>query len=273
MNFNNGITVIFLYPKGIFDPTQAIKKHISLLQAIEPLPVVLVLPSITRQRRESLINARIPFIVPNTQIYLPFLGILLQERFAPKEVESFLFQPATQVLLFCYLYRKESKLYLQEASESLPYSKMTLSRAFDQLVQTGHIIAEKDGVQRFLYSQLQGKELFEHMGPHLIDPVRRRGYLFKEELPQNLPFAGDSALALQSMINSPIVPSYATVHASNITEVLIDTDCQVTIEVWRYDPQILASNQSVDPLSLIMSYTAQDDERITKALESILDQL
>ncbi|MFA5698325.1 MAG: hypothetical protein WC954_01150 [Sphaerochaeta sp.] len=273
MNFNNGITVIFLYPKGIFDPTQAIKKHIALLQTIEPLPVVLVLPSITRQRRESLINARIPFIVPNTQIYLPFLGILLQERFAPKEVESFSLQPATQVLLFCYLYRKESKLYLQEVSESLPYSKMTLSRAFDQLAQTGHIIAEKDGVQRFLYSPLQGRELFERMRPYLINPVRKRGYLHKEELTQNLLLAGDSALALQSMINSPIVPSYATVHASNITEVLIDTERQVGIEVWKYDPSILTSDLSVDPLSLIMSYTAQDDERITKALESILAQL
>lgn len=75
------------------------------------------------------------------------------------------------------------------------------------------------------------------------------------------------------MINSPIVPSYATVHASNITEVLIDTERQVGIEVWKYDPSILTSDLSVDPLSLIMSYTAQDDERITKALESILAQL
>ena len=46
--------------------------------------VAYCIPDITSKKRDALIKARIPFIAPPAQIYLPFLGIVLQDRF-PKE--------------------------------------------------------------------------------------------------------------------------------------------------------------------------------------------
>ena len=48
------------------------------------------------------------------------------------------------------------------------------------------------------------------------------------------------------------------------------TEVDYTIEVWRYDPGLLAFNGFIDPLSLYIVFKDSEDERIQKALEQIL---
>jgi hypothetical protein len=94
------IKTIFVYPKMNLDQMGSVKKQISRIQKIEPLPVVFVLKSIDRNRRTYMISAKIPFIVPNNQIYLPFMGIVLQDRFKTEKIPMIRLQPSTQVLFF-----------------------------------------------------------------------------------------------------------------------------------------------------------------------------
>ena len=42
--------------------------------------IVLCFQHLDSRQRKALIEAQLPFIVPDSQIYLPFLGIVLQER-------------------------------------------------------------------------------------------------------------------------------------------------------------------------------------------------
>ena len=45
------------------------------------------------------------------------------------------------------------------------------------------------------------------------------------------------------------------------------------IEVWRYDPDLLAKNGVIDPLSLYLSIRANDDERIQIELKDLMNSI
>ena len=269
-----GVKAIFLYPKTELEQIAAVKKQIARIQSLEPLPVVLVLKNINRHRREYLLSANIPFVVPDKQLYLPFLGVALQEKYDADLVATDRLQPASQVLFFHYLYEKKRKLYLHEATEKLGFSAMTITRAARQLEQTGYFSTEKEGVQKILVGKYDRRTLFEKMQPHLIAPVKKRVYIKKSEEVAKLLIAGLSALSQFSMINPPNVACYAAegkVADWEGTTVLMDASLQIEVEVWKYAPHILGKNGTVDPLSLVMSLKDNTDERIAEAITALLE--
>lgn len=115
------------------------------------------------------------------------------------------------------------------------------------------------------------------MKPFLINPVRRKIYVNKEDCEQKMLFAGNTALSVMSMLNPPRLNCYAI--ESNAgkklqgTKSLLDDENQVCVELWKYDPQILAENESVDSLSLALSYIDDKDERVEEAVEEVLNVL
>lgn len=72
----DGQPVFFLYLKTDLEQITAVKKHIWQMKKIESIPVVLVMKQMTFYQRENLIKEKIPFIVENKQIYLPFMGCI-----------------------------------------------------------------------------------------------------------------------------------------------------------------------------------------------------
>jgi len=75
------VLCLFMKPKGEPDNLSNIKSHIINAQKSAFLPIVLELDTMMARRRKSLIEARIPFVAPQCHIYLPFLGVSLQERY------------------------------------------------------------------------------------------------------------------------------------------------------------------------------------------------
>lgn len=265
------VRTIFLYLKGELEQIGTLQKHISRIQKEEQLPVVLVLPAVNRHRRNALLDAHIPFIVPEKQLYLPFLGTYLQERFDAETLTAETLAPAAQVLFFYYLYQREPELYISRVP--LVYTPMTISRAARQLVQTGLFRERKDGVQKVLFSSLPPKELFLQMHPHLINPVRERGFLPAAEVNEAFYEAGESALAQKTMLNPPAIPCYA-VDGKN-RRVLHPCDVEpgkyAAVELWKYDPKMLGKDGTVDSLSLIVSLDAAD-ERLEIEMEELLNR-
>lgn len=127
------------------------------------------------------------------------------------------------------------------------------------MVQTDLFAESKDGVNKVLTGRLEGRELFEKMRPALINPVRRRTAICKEQLTDEFILAGDSAVAKQTMINDSTFRCY-TVTGKKLTELpyAMSAETDVAVELWKYDPKLLSTNGMVDPLSLIMSF---DDEK------------
>ena len=269
------LETLFLYPKTELDHTAALQKHIARIQKAESLSVVIVLPSMSRYRRDAFVEARIPFVVPDKQLYLPFIGTYMQERLDSEAVKLEKFQPATQVLFFYYLYQGKKDMYMSNAVKDLGYSAMTISRAAKQLIQTGFFTESKNGVQKVLTGTQQGRELFYSVRPALINPVRRRTSIKKANVNGAYILAGDSAIAKQTMLNDSIFCCYAVVGKQNLQELpyAMDANTDVVIEVWKYDPALLSKDGMVDPLSLTMSFEDEEDERVQDAIEELLDTL
>jgi hypothetical protein len=188
----------------------ALRKHIKRIQEVDNVPVVFVLPTLSSYRRKSLIENRIPFVT-DKQVYLPFMGaFLLEEKEQEKEVERFMF--STQQLVLFYFYSGKRKMYMAEATESLPFSAMTMSRAVKQLEAVDLFTVTKDGVNKVIEAKYDNLELFEKIKGYLSSPVRTVGYLDKSNLKENMVFAGETALSEKTMLNQSKIVTYATYH-------------------------------------------------------------
>ena len=58
-----------------------------------------------------------------------------------------------------------------------------------------------------------------------------------------------------------------------MTKDLQDSNSQVAIEMWRYDPRKLSREKMVDELSLALSLREDADERVEEAVEEMLNNL
>lgn len=252
----------------------ALKKHIRRIQEVENVPVVFALTTVSSYRRKSLIENKIPFVT-DKQIYLPFIGTLLvEQKEAEKEVEKFMF--STQQLVLLYLYSRKQKLYMAEATEKLPFTAMTLSRAVKQLEAVGLFTVTKDGVNKVIEAKYDRAELFQKIKRYFSSPVRTIGYLEKSDVTEDMVFAGETALSEKTMLNPSRIETYAIYNKkfdkNRLMNELVDPDKQVRLEVWEYNPKQFADGNVADSLSVVLSLTENADERVEEAVEELLEK-
>lgn len=272
------IVCMSITPYDELPPIGTLKKHINQLQNLSSCPVVLELNGISRQRRGTLIDERIPFVVTDKQLYLPFLGVHLTEQFTPdkKNITGETLLPSAQMLLFYFILGKNRPLPLQDATKRLGFSAMTISRAAAQLVELGFLEKKATGVQKTLSSAYTPKQLFSKAQEQLIHPVKKTVYIKKDLIEPEMFPAGQSALAEISMINPPVIQTYGYVGRLDwldFDEQLIDTDNQCKLELWKYDPRKISGDHYIDVLSLAMSLSDEQDERIEQCIEDMLQKV
>lgn len=265
---------LMLKLKAEFPPVSTLQKHIARVQKAEHIPVLIELETINKYRRDALIKAGIPFVVPGKQLYLPFLGAVLNERCDPEVGSTEKLLPSAQAIFFYYLYSKQDRIYISNAVKDLQYSAMSVSRASRQLVQTGLFEECKEGVQKLLIARYDRKEMFRRIHPMLIDPVKRRIYVDLDKISGQFPLSGYSAMARYSMLNEPALICYAADVSAKLSgaATLANAEHQAQVEIWKYDPAVLSKDGVVDPLSLVMSLQENPDERTEEAIEEILQK-
>lgn len=271
-----GREVVFAYPKGETDAVSSVKKHMKIVSGVADLPLVLILNSCSARQRKALIASSIPFVVENRQIFLPFMGTLLEERYSSERVPGRPLIPSTEALLFYFIHKHNKELAMNGLAVRFGVSAMTVTRAASELEKSSLLQTHKDGVNKILTSDISGKELYERAIPLLRSPVKKTVYIEKESLPENALKAGLSALSELSMLSPPRVPTYATelplsdfpAAASTLT----DADSEVRLELWSYDPHILSDTDSVDILSLVQSLKDDPDERVQKEIRLLLEK-
>ena len=249
---------IFLWPSGELSQMGSLRRQIRRIRMEEALPVVFVLESVDRYRRASLISEKIPFVVPDSQLYLPFIGVVLQEKYYARAMRLEHLQPSSQLLLFYWVYGSQKRIYMNNAVKSLGLSAMTVTRAFRQLEETGFFVSGKESVQKYLESDLETEVLLEKAEEFLISPVSEVIYVNTQEVGStDLLTAGETALYEQGFLTeAPTVPCAAVFKKNNVlsgSKVLIDAASQAEIQLWKYDPRVLAQGDTVDPLSLALS--------------------
>ena len=273
----NGQGVIFLYPKTELEQVEVLKKQIARIQKNENLPVVLVLNELSFRQKEYLIREKIPFIVEGRQIYLPFMALYLQERCNAEKKPREEILPSAQMLLLHFIYGGAQELSTSQAAKDLELTPTSISRASRQLEEMGLLHIRKAGVQRILYSEDSPKMLLQKTGDTLLNPVKRTVYIPKELVGTDLLESGYSALAEYSMLNAPNVRCYAAERISQwkdvMTNSLQNSQVQVAVEMWRYNPRKLSMRNAVDELSLALALREDADERVEEAVEEMLNEL
>jgi len=273
----NGQRAIFLYPKTELEQIEVLKKHIARIQKNEKLPVVMVLKELAFRQKEYLIREKIPFVVEGKQIYLPFMALYLQERCnAEKQLRDEIL-PSAQMLLLHFIYGGAQEMSTSQAAKDLELTPTSISRASKQLEGMGLLRTKKMGVQKLLMTEDSPKALFQKAEGKLLNPIKRTVYIPKEFVGTNLLESGYSALAECSMLNEPNVKCYATEKISQwkdvMTNNLQDSQMQVAVEMWRYNPRKLSTQNIVDELSLALALREDVDERVEEAVEEMLNEL
>lgn len=242
--------------------------------------VAIVLPHVGRTQRHRLVAAGIPFIVPDSQMFLPNALIDLQERFprAKAERPTRLSAAAQLVVLRQLLRRDVEGEPLVAVARACGYSAMTLTNVREELIAAGLCRVLEGARTKPLRFEAAGRELWEKALPALRTPVKRTvtlGVLTRE---LRVFDAGLTALARRTMIGEPHVRTVAADgkalrHALAQRLVLpgaTEDEPAIEVQEWVYDPHRLGDEFVVDPLSLWLSLRGDTDERVRAALDELL---
>lgn len=164
--------------------------------------------------------------------------------------------------------------FRHKGHSSLSFAENGTSR---QLEEMGLLHIRKVGVQRIMQSEDSPKTLFQKAGDKLLNPINRTVYIPKELVGTEQLESGYSALAEYSMLNTPNVRCYAAERISQwkdvMTNSLQNSQVQVAVEMWRYNPRKLSTRNNVDELSLALALREDADERVEEAVEEMLNEL
>lgn len=262
-------------------PVTALKKQMEIYENSLRSPVAFSFDFISRMQRDSLIRKQIPFVAGPDQIYLPFLGMILSNRFRlPREVNKEKMMPVTQQLFLYLLYQKENSAVKYLAAKDLQCTCTSITRASDQLSAMGLIRQEKTGKEIRMYLKSIPSKAIQMAKPYLINPVQKRLTVCRSALEGNLLYAGETALSEYSMLNPPRITEAAVYKADvdkkSLCEIdprWVEPDTLVTIELWKYNPSFFAVSGKVDPVSLACSLQDRADERIETAIDEMMEEL
>ncbi len=262
-----------------------VKTWLGKAGALAGHPVVYVTDALASYERRRLIAHKVPFIVPGNQLYLPDLGLDLREYFRQRApaAEAAL-SPSAQAILIAALLRQPWQADWQPSlvAAELGYTPMTLSRAVKELTSAGLVEAYMVGRTRWLRMGLPPDQIWERAKPVLRTPVKRTVWVAAQgdlaDRPSRL--AGQSALAIRSMLTEPKYPVFALTTAdwkaatdAGVIELPEPEAGVQEWQLWSYSPALVHNTNTVDPLSLMLSLHPSTDERIQLALDELKEQL
>ena len=273
----NDIECLSLTPKGDLPTLPAFKKQISIIKEIENVPIFLQLDAISSFRRQNLLENKIPFILKDKIVYLPFMATYLTNIYHEETTVEKL-TLASQLLFTWILYQNTNKYYISDAVESLGFSNMTLTRAYRQLCATQLFEDRKDGRKIFLTTKLSKVELFNKMKPYLQSTFYTCGSILRKEITKDMVLAGESAFSQHAEINPPRIKTYA-IEKKLSNNIKLQRECysydeQIELQIWKYNPLLFSPNKkNIDVISLILSLLGNEDERIDKQIDKVLAQI
>ncbi|MDR6530191.1 DNA-binding MarR family transcriptional regulator [Caulobacter rhizosphaerae] len=279
-----GRPAVFMANRGGPLDTADIAKHRELARRHLGIPiVVLILDRVDARVRRRMIEHRIAFLAPDTQLYIPEVMLDVRES-PPTQVAAppeHLSPTAQLVVLGAVLGRVVDQQSLTDLAERFQVSVMSMSRALDELVAVGVAQAEWAGRRRLLRFNATGRALWTAIEPRLKSPVRKVR-LVRGEIPfGQAAMAGETALAHYTMLSPPRVERRAVLasHWTDLAQHLeletawTDEADRIELETWSYDPLVLSDDGAVDRLSLYLSVRHEPDERVAQAAAQLLQDV
>lgn len=274
----NDIDCLSLTPHEELPTLSALKKQIAVIKEIEDIPVFLNLNSLSHFRKQNLLENKIPFIIKDKMVYLPFMATFLTDEQCEENTKIEKLTLATQLLFTWILYQNTDEFYINEALETIHVSNMTLTRSYRQLCATKLFEEHKDGRKIYLTTHLNKLDLFNQMKPYLQSPIKKQGFIFNSDIDNHMILSGESALSQYTFINPPQMKTYAidkvNSHHIAIQKEYYSQEEQVELQIWSYNPLLFSHDQkNIDKISLIISLLDSIDERLDMEIEQLLENI
>lgn len=251
-----------------------LQKQMKMLSRYTDLRIVLFFKTISRYKRKQLITNRMPFLIENGQMYLPFLGLDIKEDLKSDVEESEKFTGLMQLVYLMFLYAPETKITATELANQLGCSPMHAVRALSGLYERNLIVYNIGGKtsRGKYYHRIGDPEYYQKGLRYLENPIMRTEHT--ETILQGYPSAGLDALSQMSMINPYDYSEQAVgkAEALKIKGAFVKEPGRIKdeklpeIQIWRYDPTLLSKDRCVDIVSLSLTLRDLHDERVDQAI-------
>lgn len=231
--------------------------------------------------RNALVKNGVSFIDMPANIFLPFLGVILQDIYRKQLVRTDKMMPATQMVFLELLYMDDDKSALKsEVANKLNLTKTSITRATAQLEEMGLIQQSKSGTEISIRRNCSRKDYYENAKDYLINPVQRVITIMRYEEIFEMFSAGETALSQMSELNPPRIEECAIYKGEEVIDQLEivdprheDWDDCLNVQLWKYNPAYFARDGRVDPVSLACTFKGNEDERIEMSIEELLEEL
>ena len=260
-------------------PLVTMRKQQHQMEIYTGLPCVLYLKDMNYYSRDAMVKEGIPFVWEGHQIYLPFIGTLLNDSPQRTVMTCVQISFLTQKLLLTALYQGWKRVTVTKAAEILGVSKMSVTRCFDELEAKDIPYLMIRNRARSITADNNKRTMWEAIHPVLRNPVIT-SYALKEKPDRELPLAGMTALAHYSMLDEEEYPilavtkrelSYLDLSERNITPAGELPGCMIQ-EIGYWIP--FEAGRALDPLSVVLSLNeeALADPRISMAADEMLEE-
>lgn len=268
-----GVPVILLEVRNNDSTPKQLQKHQQLVTRHIGQHAVFVMDSIASYRISRMIEARVNFIIPDKLLYVPSLMLNLKEVKDGRNLDDEMMPGMAQCVLLYHLQREDLNGWTtRNLAEKFCTSYASMNRALRWLKLKE--LVNFDGIkEKALVVPEKRKYLWEKALPLMVSPVERMLYTDEDLVMQ--PMAGESGLEYYTMIATPerLCRAVSKRWAQEKNALLNKYDGETMVEIWRYDPSLLAINGVVDPLSLYLCMRTSDDERIRIELKNLMGSI
>jgi biotin operon repressor len=259
----------------------AMKKQLSKYEEALQCPVAYEVAINSLAMRNALVKNGISFIDMPGNVFLPFMGIVLQDIYTKQRIRTEKMMPATQMVFLELMYMDDDQSASKsEIAAKLNLTKTSITRATAQLKEMGLILQSKSGTEISIRRNMTRKEYYEKAKGFLINPIQKVITVMRVEPTCNMLYAGETALSQETQLNPPRIEEMAIYKGNEtvdqfetVDERLADQEQVVRVQLWKYNPSYFANNGIVDRISLACSFLGNEDERIEMSIDELLEDL
>lgn len=259
-------------------PLVTLRKQHRQLMVYTGLRCVLYMTDMNYYARDAMLNEGIPFVWEGHQIYLPFMGILLDDHARKPVVARARISYLTQKLLLTALYQGWQKVTVTKAAEILGVSKMSVTRCFDELEAFHVPYLKVQSRVRSITADTDKKAMWENLQGIMRNPVIT-SFSLQKPLDRDLPLSGLSALSYYSMLSDEPFPIYGIAKkdlsgAGISNDMLVPAGEEPVCVIQELGYQISFGDETaVDPLTAVLciSEADKDDPRVSMAIVEMLE--
>lgn len=244
---------------------------------------MLVLKESNSVLRNCLIKNKVMFIEEGKQLFMPELGVVLENRNDKTNFEAIeRFTPQIQLCALFFLYSEIKYYPASQIRTKTRMNDMAVSRGLNALVKLDLISFTRNGNRQYYILKTSKKDFWKKCRKYMISPVRSSVLIDKRFLPSGAVKSGYTALSDYSMLLDDRIPTYAVSKENCLSlrnkYVLMFENAfhgadYANVQIWKYDPTVFAEKNKADILSLYLSLESERDERARSVLEKLKEKV